>query len=252
MADNIFDLLGESFSNRDVWGGRTADLPSETLNSLLDPRQYAAARANRLAGGLNDASSLGVTARNLMPRIQAGAQRVQAANPYQSRIADQSRNAQLALLGQIQAQSNGPSIAGMQGQRAMSQMGQSALGSGNARAAMLGTQGAGVGIAGDVGQGRLGEIMRSRAAFGGAASNLRGNDIRSAEQAMMAQLQAQRQADINSRFYAGQGTALSDAERNAWLEQYKLGRRLRQQGEQKAAQTGNDVLQTVGTVASMA
>lgn len=185
---------------------------------------------------------------NMQPTLQREAQRVQAVNPYQARIADQSRNAQLALMAQLQAQRNGPSIAGMQGQRAMGQMGQAALGSGNARAAMLGTQGAGVGIAGDTGQGRLGEIMRSQAAFGGAAGNLRGGDLRSAELQQQTGLRAQGLSDQNARAMAGIGTTLQNATRQADLENFKLYRRLGLDNKKTAMDNQKSFLETVAAI----
>lgn len=164
---------------------------------------------------------------------EANANRQTATNPYQTAIADRARQSQLALMAQMQQMQSGPSLAAMQGQRALGQMGQAALGSGNARAAMLGTQGAGASIAGDVGQGRLGEIMRSRAGMGGVAGALRGSDLRSAEQAQDSGLQAQGISDQRSRFYAGLGSDAANAQARAALESYKLNERLKQAGRQQ-------------------
>ena len=107
---------------------------------------------------------------------QAGANAPDRANPYSATIADQSRPAQLALMQQMRGMQSGPAIANMQGQRAMGQMGQQALMQGG-RAGMLGAQMGAGGLAGDMGQARLAEMMRSQAGIGGEAGNLRGGDL---------------------------------------------------------------------------
>ena len=111
---------------------------------------------------------------------QANASRQAAQNPYSTQTADQTRAAQLALFGQMQRQAQGPSLANMQAQRGMSQMGQQALGAaamgGSGRSAMQQAGAGAVGIAGDTGQARLAEMMRAQAGAGGVAGGLRGND----------------------------------------------------------------------------
>lgn len=160
---------------------------------------------------------------------QAGARAPERDNPYSATIADQSRPAQMALLAQMQQQMQGPSLAGMQGQRAMAQGGQmvlrnAAMGA-PARAGMVGAAQAGAGMAGDVGQARLAEVMRAQAGRGGLAGGLRAGDLRSAEQQMRAGLQARGQGDEMSRFYAAQGAGLAQSQDRAFLELFKLQQR---------------------------
>jgi hypothetical protein len=156
---------------------------------------------------------------------RAGAAAPDRQNPYSNVVADQSRPAQLALMAQMRQQMAGPSIAGMQGQRAMGAAGQQALMQGG-RAGMLGAQNASAGLAGDVGQARLAEIMRAQAGLGGAAGNLRGADLRSAGAQMQSGLDQRRQDDLLRQFYASQGTALSDATGRLGLEGEKLRQRV--------------------------
>lgn len=183
----------------------------------------------------------------VMARLVPEAQRGVARNPYDAMVANQSRAGQMALMEQMRAQMNGPSLAGMQGQRALAQSGQQALMQGG-RAGLLNAQGAGAGLAGDVGQARLAEVMRAQGGIGGVAGNLRGGDLRSADAQMQAQLQAQRLADERSKFAASRGAALSDAQRNAELEYLKLMQRLQQRASGQVAQTGQQNAQAAATV----
>jgi len=168
---------------------------------------------NEIAGRAMSVRGIGNEIQNfagyqaLSPKFREGASRLTATNPYNTGVADQSRPAQLALIQQMRQQMNGPSIANMQGQRAMGQMGQQALMQGG-RAGMLGAQGGSAGLAGDVGQARLAEVMRAQAGMGGAAGNLRGGDLRSADAQMGSGFQAQQLADQRARFYASQGARL--------------------------------------------
>jgi len=155
----------------------------------------------RNAGALNDIYQRGVAA---APR----------ANPYNAQVADQSRASQLALIQQMRGQMNGPSLAGLQGQRGMAQMGQQALMQGG-RAGMLGAAQAAGGLAGDTAQARAAEIMRAQAGMGGAAGNLRGADLRSAEAQSQAALQQRGQDDAMQRFYAQQALQLQNARNQA-------------------------------------
>ncbi len=161
---------------------------------------------------------------------QSGANAADRANPYNAGVADRSRGAQLALMQQMRGMQSGPSIANMQGQRAMGQMGQQALMQGG-RGAMLGAQMGAGGLAGDMGQARLAEMMRSQAGIGGAAGNLRGNDLRSADAQMQAALQQRRQDDMLRQFYASQGSGLAEAQARLGLEDHKLRKRLELQGQ---------------------
>lgn len=150
--------------------------------------------------------------------------RNEASNPYNAGIADQSRAAQLALIQQMRAQQAGPSLAGLQGQRGMAQVGQQALMQGG-RAGMLGAQGASTGMAGDIGQARLAEVMRSQAGMGGVAGGLRGADLRSAEAQAQAGLRAQGINDQRAQFYSQLGATLDQARARQALENFKLARR---------------------------
>ena len=179
---------------------------------------------------------------------RAGAVRQQAVNPYNAGVADQSRGAQLALMQQMRGMQSGPSIANMQGQRAMGQMGQQALMQGG-RGGMLGAQMGASGLAGDMGQARLAEMMRSQAGIGGAAGNLRGNDLRSADAQMGAGLQAQGLNDARARFYGGMGANLGIAQDRMGLENLKLTERLKQAGAKSNEDGVNDWMKIVATIA---
>ena len=166
---------------------------------------------------------------------QRNAQRVQATNPYNAGIADQSRGAQLALLAQMRAMQQGPSLAALQTQRALAQSGQSALGAAAmgapGRAAMMQAGQVGGGLAGDAGQARLAEVMRMQAAQGGLAGGLRGNDLNSAGYQVQAGLRAQDIADQNSRAYAQMGAGMQGAQDRMALENFKLLQRLKLAGQ---------------------
>ena len=156
---------------------------------------------------------------------QTGANAPLNANPYSNAVADQSRGAQLALLAQMRAMQQGPSLAALQTQRALAQSGQSALGAAAmgapGRAAMMQAGQVGGGLAGDAGQARLAEVMRMQAAQGGLAGGLRGNDINSAGLAQRFGNQ-QLQMDLGNRLgYAGLGARQAALESNAGLEFYK-------------------------------
>jgi hypothetical protein len=175
------------------------------------------ARSGNEAAALANSFNLARDVRNApeMDAIfRAGATAPGRANPYSTVIADQSRPAQLALMAQMRQQMNGPSIAGMQGQRAFGASGQQALMQGG-RAGMLGAQNAGAGIAGDLGQARLAEIMRAQAGLGASAGALRGADLTSANNQMQAGLAQQRQDDLLRQFYASQGANLANAREQA-------------------------------------
>lgn len=167
-------------------------------------------------------------------QARQNAVRQQATNPYNAAVADQSRAGQMALMEQMRAQMNGPSLAGMQGQRALAQSGQQALMQGG-RAGMLNAQGAGAGLAGDVGQARLAEVMRAQGGIGGVAGNLRGADLRSADAQAQAGLRAQGLNDQQAMFYGQLGTTLDQARARQALERFKLAQRIDQR------QTGNDI-----------
>lgn len=175
---------------------------------------------------------------------RTGANAPLRANPYATGIADQSRAAQLALLAQMRAQQAGPSLAGLQTQRALGQSGQQALGAaamGNGRAAMLQSANVGAGLAGDAGQARLAEVMRMQAGQGGLAGGLRGNDLQSAGYQSQAGNQ-QLQMDLANRLgYAGLGARQAGVEDNAVLEMLKAiqrGNLNQQQKEVNALKTG--------------
>lgn len=181
------------------------------------------------------------------------ATRQQATSPYNKDIANQSRPAQLALLAQMQQQMQGPSLAGMQGQRAMAQGGQMALRNAAmgapGRAGMVGAAQGSVGMAGDVGQARLAEVMRSQAGMGGVAGGLRGNDLRSADEAARAALQAQSIADQSARAYAQMGSGMGLAQDRMGLENFKLTQRIKQQSAQQNADSIMAYIKMMSTIA---
>ena len=148
-------------------------------------------------------------AQHLNDMARAGVAIPDRQNPYDTGIADQSRAAQLALIQQMRAAQAGPSLAALQGQRGMAQAGQQALMMGG-RAGMLGAQNASTGMAGDTGQARLAEILRSQAGIGGTAGNLRGADLRSAEAQSQFALAQQRQDEARRQMYARLGLNLQN------------------------------------------
>jgi hypothetical protein len=157
-------------------------------------------------------------------------------------------------MAQMRGQMNGPSIAGMQGQRAMAQSGQQALmqgAMGNGRAAMLQSQGVAGGIAGDTGQARLAEVMRAQAGIGGAAGSLRGNDLQSAEANARAALAAQMQTAGRGKYALSAGSALGTTEMNNALENYKFGKRVEGDVNNRQAGARDQVLDTAKTFFSM-
>lgn len=212
-----------------------------------DPVAYQQAHDAWVAGGKQGdepvMSAGGRTARSLSvagfnPQVpnseywqttaRLGANAPMRENPYSNAVADQSRAAQLALLQQMRGQMAGPSIASMQGQRALGQSGQQALmGSalGNGRAAMLQSGQVGGSLAGDVAQARLAEQMRAQAGIGGLAGSLRGLDQRSAEAQQRSGLGMQGLDLAQRQGYAGLGARQSAAEAAAALELYKAQQR---------------------------
>jgi len=147
--------------------------------------------------------------------MRAGANQGPRGNPYNAGIADQSRGAQLALLAQMRAMQQGPSLAALQTQRALAQSGQSALAAAAmgapGRAAMMQAGQVGGGLAGDAGQARLAEVMRMQAAQGGLAGGLRGNDLNSAGYQSQNGLAAARQDEALRQMYAQAGMNLQNA-----------------------------------------
>jgi|694.fasta_scaffold41457_3 hypothetical protein len=196
--------------------------PQRVTGSVVwDPIPSGASVVKKYGGDINNFAGY----QNIAQGFREGAVRQQGVNPYNTGIADQSRGAQLALIQQMRAQQAGPSLAGLQGQRGMAQAGQQALMQGG-RAGMLGAQNASTGMAGDVGQARLAEIMRSQAGMGGAAGNLRGADLRSAEAQAQAGIRGQTIADQRAQFYGSLGSMLDQARARQALEQFKLGQRI--------------------------
>lgn len=221
--------------------GRTLAASGGTANPTR-----TTAEAGALGAGLNMAGD--VRNADAMDSIyRAGAQAGPRANPYSTVVADQSRPAQLALMAQMRQQMAGPSIAGMQGQRAMGAAGQQALMQGG-RAGMLGAQNASAGLAGDVGQARLAEIMRAQAGLGGAAGNLRGADLRSAGAQMQSGLDQRRQDDMLRQFYAQMGAQLENSRLNTRTARDIVTQQARLQNQQRDA---NTIKQGMGTMASV-
>lgn len=163
-----------------------------------------------------------------------GAARQQAVNPYDAAIADRARAAQMALMAQMRAQAQKPSLAAMQGQQALAQGGQQALRAAAmgqpGRASMLGMAQAGAGMGADVARARLAEQMRAQAGIGGLAASVRGADLRSAQEQLQAGMQAQSLADQRARAFAQMGANLGVSQDKLALENWKLYQRLMQGG----------------------
>lgn len=210
--------------------------------------QAGALRRINDAGGGQAFEDLTRKAGQLTPELLARSQRGLAVNPYDTSMADQARAAQLALMQQMEAARTGPSLAAMQGRGAMGQSTQQALAAGamgQGRGAMLGAGQAGVGLASDVARARMIEDLKARAGIGGAASQLRGQDISSATQQLRSGQQAQALSDEMARFYATQGLGVENAVKNAQLEQYKLQQRLIQDANQRREQENQAALNVV-------
>lgn len=204
---------------------------SDWITSLAsDPRDVASGRlaqAGFTGGGRPWSVSSGWQDRLLQgARQNMGA----AANPFSEAYANQARSAQDALISQMRGQMQGPSLAAMQGQRAMAQSSQQALGAAAmgapGRAAMLNAQQVGGGLAGDVGQARLAEVMRAQAGMGGLAGQMRGGDQQSALQSAAAQLEAQKNRDAMMRFYTQTGVGSSLDDLTYQLDRNKIANRV--------------------------
>lgn len=188
-------------------------------------------------GQASDAPPGGTSPNTSIPNAQhwldlarANATRQTATSPYNAGIANQSRGAQQALFAQMQAQQAGPSVAALQGQRALGQNLQGALSAGAGRGAMQQMSGNGAGIAGSIGQARLAEQMRGSAGMGGLAGGLRGNDQSSALAQARSGLDAQRIADDKSKFYSSLGSTASNAVANNKLDDYSRNEELKNKG----------------------
>lgn len=189
--------------------GRSLAASGGTLNPTRTANEAGALGGSlALNNDIRNAGALDAIAR-------AGVAQGARANPYMSAIADQSRGAQLALMQQMRGQMAGPSLAGLQGQRALGQSGQQALQSAAmgapGRAGMMQAGQVGGGLANDVGQARLSEVMRMQAGLGGAAGSLRGGDLRSAEAQSRAQLSQMQQDEARRQMYARLGLGLQGA-----------------------------------------
>ena len=232
------------------------------LTSVFDPDKFARVSAEqrlwetqRAGGAMPSGPTLSAAAGRFSPDLMARSQRGLAINPYSAPMADQARAAQLALMQQMEAQRMGPSLAAMQGRQAMGQSTQQALmqgALGGGRGAMLGAGQAGQGLASDVARARMIEDLKARAGIGGVATGLRGQDIRSAEQQMRAGQQAQGLSDEMARFYASQGSALSEAARGDLLERYKLSRRLQQSATKEGMQNQQQLAEAGATALDIA
>lgn len=157
--------------------------------------------------------------------------RAEGTNPYNASVADRSRQAQLALMQQMRAQQAGPSLAALQGQRAMGQLGQQAIGNaaigGSGRGAMLQAGQMGAGMAGDVAQGRLAEVLRTQGGIGGILGSRRGAALSSAEDQMNSGLQSQALADQRAKFYGTMGSSLANKRAQAANDNEKLFHQLK-------------------------
>ncbi len=233
--------------------GPNQDDGSSFIDHILFPEERGLNQGRRVAyGGVQPQQNLRAASDKLKPQLLRDAQRGVASNPYNEEVANRSRHAQMALMNQMRAQQAGPSLAALQGQRAMGQLGQQSIGNaamgGSGRAAMLQAGQAGAGVAGDTAQGRLAEIIRSQAALGGMAGGMRGNALNSAQQQQQLGLAAQRLADQSSRFNAGQGVTLAEAVRRGDLEAYKMFKRSISDATKEAIKNQDKAIETGGTI----
>lgn len=241
----LWDMLT---GNKDSTQGRMVSAAGGGLNPTRTPNEAAALAASmQLQPDIQNAAASDA-------RFRAGLAQGPRQSPYNMGVADQSRGAQMALLQQMRNQMAGPSIANMQGQRALGQSGQQALmgasmGGPGGRAGMLQAGQVGGGLAGDVGQARLAELMRAQAGMGGLAGSLRGNDLRSADAQMRQAIDMRGMDDNMRRFYASQGANLQNARDQAIAN--REGTRLQQLTKNDARDMQN-AQNFMGSVASMA
>lgn len=206
---------------------------------------FAAREGRRPTPGIQGAPALSESLKRLLSQPAR-------ANPYDRQAALQSQGAQLALMEQMRAAQQGPSLASMQGQQGMAQLGQQSLMRGG-RAGMLGAQGAGAGMAADVGRARLAEAMRLQAGVGSTAGGAAGRDLDVASAHQQAGLKMRGLDQDAQNFYRQQLTNLTGAQQNALLDdlKFKAARAKDREGKQpgeyflKGAQTG---LSLVGSV----
>lgn len=183
--------------------------------------------------------------------LRNGANARPRANPYNNATADQTRNTQLELLGQMRAQQAGPSIANMQGQGAMGQNLQAALQARGPNAGVASRAGAaGAGLGADVARARLAEQMQMSAQQGNAASGLRGRDQQSALNSSQAALQAQSLDNTARQFYGSRGASFDLARRQADFENYKLAHKLKQAGRSANSDAIMGYFNTMASIAS--
>lgn len=244
-----FGYWWDTFINNRGAAGRTLGASGVGLNP---------ARSANEAGALGGSLALNADIRNagaLDALARAGVAQGPRANPYISSIADQSRGAQLALMQQMRGQMAGPSLAGLQGQRALGQSGQQAL-----QAAAMGAPGrasmfqagqVGGGLAGDTGQARLAELMRMQAGLGGAAGSLRGGDLRSAEAQSRAQLAQMQQDEARRQMYARLGLGLQGARDQAAANRAATYYQLLNKRTAQDMNLINNTAQGAGTLFSM-
>lgn len=240
-------------------GGRWQYAPNKNTEAQKPGQGYI--RATSLGTGDPFAPALNTSLANMNDVAAwgklgaANSARQQATNPYSEQVANQSRQAQMALMSQMRAQQAGPSLAALQGQRAMGQLGQQAIGNaamgGSGRGAMLQAGQMGAGMAGDVAQGRLAEIIRSQASLGGMAGGMRGTALGAAEQQQRAGLAAQALQDQMARHYASLGSRADIAIRANALEELKRRKRQDLSIQKQDQQTVDKSLDSMATVASM-
>lgn len=160
---------------------------------------------------------------------QQGANAPANANPYSTIVANQARPAQEALYAQMVAQRAGPSLAGMQGARAMGQNLTAALGSGDGRALLNRAGGVGAGLASDTATGTLAEQLRASAGIGSMASGVRAADLGVAQQQAQTGIDQRGLDDAMRQFYATQGAGFDQAAGRNALEAFKLRKRAESQ-----------------------
>lgn len=168
------------------------------------------------------------------------------ANPYQMDIASRARDAQAALMQQMQARMQGQSVAGQMGAQAMGQnamAASAAMGGGPLASRMaagrMGTVGGG--LMGQAAMGRMQENIGGLGGMFGVATGMRGADLQSSGDQAQAGLRQRALDDAAQMYFSSQGAALDQAKQQQALEQYKLMKLLEMSDkdrQQRAVQQG--------------
>lgn len=149
------------------------------------------------------------------------------ANPYQMDVASRARDAQAALMQQMQARMQGQSVAGQMGAQAMGQNAMAASAAmgggplaGRMAAGRMGTVGGG--LMGQTAMGRMQENIGGLGGMFGVASGMRGADLQSSGDQAQAGLRQRSLDDAAKMYFSSQGASLDQARAQQALERYKL------------------------------